>query len=220
MKDLYIIGAGGFGRDALEIALDMQEQVPDIPWRVKGFLTDIPGDFYEKDTLGYDIEGDITHHKVYTDAVYAFAIADIAFKIKTTRDYLDKGAQFVNLIHPTARISRTAKIGMGNIISPGVNVNANAVIGNFVRIGTGTNVGHDAEIGNYSTISGLCGINGYVKIDKGVFAGSHAVFCPHAKVGEFATVGASSVVLKKVQANSKVFGNPAKKFGTNEVMED
>lgn len=212
MKDLIIIGAGGFGREVLEIALDIQEQKSENQWRVKGFITDIPGDFYEKDTLGYEIIDNISDHKISKNAVYAFAIADIPFKIKTTEQFIRNGAEFINLIHPSAVIGRTVKMGVGNIISPRVTMTANINLGNFIRVGGGTSIGHDVKIGDYSSISGTCGINGYVELGQGVFLGSHATICPHAKIGAYASVGAGTIVLRRVKAETKVFGNPAKKM--------
>lgn len=212
MKDLLIIGAGGFGREVLEIALDIQEQNPEVDWQVKGFLTDIEGDFYEKNTLGYKIVGDITNHKVSDNNVYAFAIADIFFKMKITESFLQQGAKFVTLIHPTAVIGRTNKIGEGTIISPRVTITANVSVGRFVRIGGGSSIGHDVLIDDYCVISGTCGINGYARLEKGVFMGSHVAICPHAKVGEFARIGAGAVVLRKVKSNTLVSGNPAKRI--------
>ena len=212
MKNLIIIGAGGLGREVLDMALDIQEQFPETEWRVKGFITDIPGDFNDKDTIGYDIVGDIEHHVVSDDNVYAFAIADIGFKIKTINRFLDDGAQFITLVHPSSIIGRTVKIGTGSIISPRVTITCNVEIGNFVRIGGGTSIGHDAIVSDYSVISGTCGINGYAKIGRGTFLGSHVAVCPHAVIGDFASVGAGSVVLRRVKDNTHVFGVPAKKI--------
>ena len=212
MIKLIIIGAGGFGREVLEIALDIQEQRSDTPWRVQGFITDRIGDFDEKDTLGYEVLGDISNHVVSSDNVYAFAIADVPFKIKTTEKFVERGAEFVTLIHPSAVIGRTVKIGIGTIISPRVTVTSNVEIGKFVRLGGGTSVGHDVKIGDYAVLSGTCGVNGYATIGNGVFMGSHVAVCPHATVGEFAKVGAGSVVLRRVKKNTSVFGVPAKEM--------
>ena len=211
MKDLIIIGAGGLGREALEIALDIQEQNK-TDWRVKGFITDIEGDFALKDTLGYKIIDTISGHKICNDAVYVFAIADVSFKVKITNLFVSQGAKFINLIHPTAILGRTVILGKGNIISSRVTITSNVKIGNFVKIGGGTSIGHDVDIGDYSTISGICGINGYVHVGQGVFIGSNAAICPHARIGDFSYVGAGAVVLRRVEANTKVFGNPAKKI--------
>lgn len=209
MKDLIIVGAGGFGREVLEFALDVQEANSEINWRVKGFITDQTGDFDSKNTLGYNIIDDISHHKVNAGAVYVFAIGDIPFKMKVVKDFLSQGAEFINLIHPTAIIARTAQLGKGIVISPKVSINANVVVGDFVRIGTGSSIGHDVTIGDYSVINAECGVNGYAELKEGVFLGGHSVICPHVKVEEYSRVGAGAVVLKRVKRETTVFGNPA-----------
>lgn len=212
MKDLIIIGAGGLGREAMSLALRIQKNNPDIQWRLKGFITDIVGDFYEKDTLGYDIIGTIKDHKVNDNNVYVFAIADVEFKKKTTKEFTEKGAKFINLISPHAFVAPNVDIGVGNIIQLGAGIAPNTKIGNFVMINAYTTIGHDAEIGDYTTLSSHCDITGYTKLGEGVFLGSHAVICPHAKVGDYARVGAGSIVLKRVKAHTTVFGNPAKRI--------
>jgi acetyltransferase-like isoleucine patch superfamily enzyme len=75
-----------------------------------------------------------------------------------------------------------------------------------------TDIGHDAVIGDFSTISSLCGVLGNVKIGNRVFLGSHAVILPSVSIGDNAYVGAGSVVIRNVKANTKVFGNPARRY--------
>lgn len=212
MKDLIIIGAGGLGREVLEMALDIKRDKKDTPWNIKGFITDIVGDFYEKNLNNYEIIGTIKDHQVSSNNVYVFAIADIEFKKKITKEFLEKGAEFINLIHPKAGISRFADVGIGNIFQGYCGISANTKIGNFNMINTYTIIGHDAVIGDYCTISPHCDITGYARLGDGVFIGSHAVICPHARVGNYARVGAGSVVLKHVKENTLVMGNPAKKI--------
>ncbi len=212
MKDLIIVGAGGLGREVLELALTIKKTYPDTPWDIKGFITDIPGDFNEKDTGKYDIIGNIKDHVVEENNVYVFAIGDIPFKKKATSELIDKGAEFINLIHPKAGISRFADLGTGNIFQCYSTASANVKIGNFNMINAFSTIGHDAVIGDYCTISSHCDITGYTSLGDGVFMGSHAVICPHAKVGDNARIGAGSIVLEKVKDNTTVFGNPAKRI--------
>jgi serine acetyltransferase len=73
-------------------------------------------------------------------------------------------------------------------------------------------VGHDAVIGDGCTISGHCDVTGFASLGEGVFMGTHASVLPRAVVGDSAVIGAGSVVLKKVQPNTTVFGVPAKKI--------
>ncbi len=211
MKDLVIIGAGGLGREALRLALDIIRRKPETPWRVKGFITDIPGDFYEKNTHGYDIIGTIKDHEISDNNVYVFAIADIPFKKRITSEFLDKGAEFINLVSPNAGIADSAELGVGNIIQNGTRISTDVKIGSFNLFNAYTTIGHDAVIGSYTTVCPACAISGYVTVGDGVFLGSHVVLCPHVKVGAYSRVGAGSVVIKKVKENTLVMGNPAKR---------
>lgn len=211
LKDLIIVGAGGLGREALALALKIQNSDENITWRIKGFIDDNPGDFYEKNTHGYDVIGTIKDHVVSENNVYVFAIADIGVKKRITTEFLEKGAEFINLISPFASVSDTADIGLGNIIQYGVTISTDVTIGNFNLINSYTTIGHDAKIRDYATISPGCAISGYCEVGDGVFLGSHVVLCPHSKVGEYARVGAQSVVIKRVKEGTFVMGNPAKR---------
>ena len=64
--------------------------------------------------------------------------------------------------------------------------------------------------GDGCTLSPHCDLTGRVQLGKGVFLGTHAVVLPGGRVGEFATVGAGSVVLQKVRPHTTVIGVPAK----------
>ena len=47
---------------------------------------------------------------------------------------------------------------------------------------------------------------------EGVLIETHAVFLPGAVVGNYAVLGAGSIVPKKVRSNATVFGIPAKQI--------
>ena len=61
-------------------------------------------------------------------------------------------------------------------------------------------------------MSGHCDITGGAKLKEGAFLGSHAVIIPKVTVGEYAVVGAGSVVIRTVGAGVTVFGVPAKRI--------
>ena len=132
---------------------------------------------------------------------------------------LQKGGAFATLIHPTAVVGPNVTIGAGSIIGPLTQLSCEIVVGRFVAFGTLSSAAHDTTIGDYCQISGHCSITGNVVLEDGVFLGSHAVIVPQAHVGAWAYVGAGSVVLKRVQARTKVFGNPAGAIGFVEGPE-
>jgi acetyltransferase-like isoleucine patch superfamily enzyme len=47
-------------------------------------------------------------------------------------------------------------------------------------------------------------------MSKGIFIGSSATIIPKIIIGEYVTVGAGSVVIKNIEKNITVVGNPAK----------
>ena len=53
-------------------------------------------------------------------------------------------------------------------------------------------------------------------IEDGAVIGAHAVLVGGVRIGRNAMVGANSVVLKDVPANTVVLGNPAKRVGMRE----
>ena len=118
MKDLYIIGAGGFGRKVLTIAKDI-EPTQD-KWRIKGFLNskgymDAIDDI---DTGEYTICESLESHMISDENVYVFAIADVNVRERMCTELSKKGAEFINLIHPTAYVTNTSVLGNGIIITP------------------------------------------------------------------------------------------------------
>lgn len=214
MKKLFIIGAGGFGREVLGYAIDVLDHAKSkghtVDWDIAGFLDDNPSALSLYNCAS-NIIGPIHGHIVNQENVYICAIADVRIKKKVCESMFNRGACFVNLVHPTARVGSTSKLGIGVILAPLSQVTEDVVIGNHVILNLYSSCGHDASIGDYCTISAHCDITGFVQLEEGVFLGSHAVIIPGCKIGAFARLGAGSVILKNVETESTVFGNPAKK---------
>ena len=49
-------------------------------------------------------------------------------------------------------------------------------------------------------------------ISQGAFLGTNSVILPHTVVEDNAYVGAGSIVLRRVKAGTRVFGNPAREM--------
>lgn len=208
-KDLYIIGAGGFGREVLLIAREIEPHQAE--WRIKGFLN---SERYMDaldgiDTGGYTICESIEEHEVTDNNVYVIAIVDVNAKEKLCSDFISRGAQFINLIHPTAYVANTAIVGKGLILAMYSTISANTEVGDFVTLNAHVQIGHDVVIGDYCTIGPRSSVLGHGILQHKVTLGGGVIIHPHIKVGENATVGIGSVVISKVKAGTAVFGNPA-----------
>lgn len=208
---LIIVSAGKFGREVLVWA--NQTIAGGTPWEVKGFLDDRP-DILREFGCETPILGTVRDYEPEPLDILICAVGEPGLKRYYCSLLEAKGAKFATLIHPTALVGRDVRIGEGSIIGPFTQLSCDIQIGKHVFLGTFSAAGHDTRIGDWCQISGHCGINGNAVLEDGVFLGSHACILPNARVGAWAYVGAGSVVLRRVKALTKVFGNPATQIGT------
>lgn len=209
MKQLLIIGARGWGREVYDIAKACIEAGANFT--VKGFLDD------KADALdGYSnyppIISPVESYQIQPDDVFICALGDVNYKKEYADIILNKGGEFISVIHPTAVIGTNAKIGKGCVVGAFANLSNDTVIGDFVTMSIRSGMGHDSTIGNYTHIGGNCSISGFVIIEESVTIHPGCVIVPHRKIGKNAVIGTGSVVLSNVKAGVTVFGNPAKKI--------
>lgn len=207
MKHLVIIGVGGFAREVhwhAQGSLGYGEE-----WDIKGFLDgDVKLDEKEYKKLPLPLLGDVDNYEVQPDDVFVCSIADCAARERLTGIMGQKGAEFINLIHRTALIAPTAKMGTGCILTPYCGMSPETAIGDHV-IMNGSGLGHDAAADDYCSFMGGVNVMGYAKIGQRVYLASKVQILPHAIVEDDAYVGVGSVVFKRVRHGQKVFGNPA-----------
>lgn len=205
MKDLIIVGAGGFGCEAMDVAEGMNQKHKE--WNILGFIDD--GKEVGTEVFrGYKVIGSVKDWQPKDSEYFAMGIASPQIKSKLYNLLKTKNAKFATLIAPGVYIPKEMEIGEGSVITLAW-LGSNVKIGKCVDI-RGSMVG-DSTIDDFSTTTGFTNIAG-ATIGKRVFVGSHAVVLNGVKVGDDAYVCAGSVVFTKVKPGIKVMGNPAKKF--------
>lgn len=208
MKDLIIVGAGGFGRELLQWCKDINKQKP--TWNIRGFIDDNPNALngYECD---YSVIGSIKDWCPSDNEEFALAVAEPHLKEKIVRILKTRKAVFATIIHPTARICDFSKIGEGLVLYPYSGINVNTKIGNFVTL-LSSGIGHDCEVGDFCTISSYCDITGGVKLGKRVFIGSRSTVVPKRKIEDDVYIATGSIVVTNLKSGVRVMGNPAVKM--------
>jgi sugar O-acyltransferase (sialic acid O-acetyltransferase NeuD family) len=209
------VGAGGFGREVLAWAQDIQAD-GNVDWTVGGFLDANPHAL-EKFGIDLPVVGDPQTYEPRADDRFICAVGDPATKLRLGRALQQRGATFTNLIHPMTLIGPRCRFGVGTILCPMAALTVDVTLGDFVTINMRANVGHDAVIGDGCTLNVFCDVTGGARLGTGVFMGSHASVTPRSVVEDWARIGAGSVVLRRVKANSSVFGVPAMRLDTPKI---
>ena len=216
MKQLVIIGAGGFGREVLDWA--RQSEAHGRDWLVKGFLDDNP-QALDRFSVGVPLLGSVAAYRPEADEVFVCAMGNVAAKRRCVEAIRGRGGEFVRVVHRTAVVSGAAVLGAGAILCPGSIVTANARLGDFVAVNLNSIVAHDAVVGDWSQLHCHVDITGGVVLGEGVLVGSHASVLPGVRVGDGAIVGAGAVVMRDVPAGATVYGSPARLLAAKDRAE-
>lgn len=117
---------------------------------------------------------------------------------------------FGTIIHPTAIIDQSVKVGIGTCIMHRAVIQADSTIGNHVIINTSVSVDHDCYIGNFVHLAPGVILAGNVKIGENSLIGIGSIVAPGLTIGKNCFVAAGSVITKNIPDGSTVRGNPAK----------
>jgi sugar O-acyltransferase (sialic acid O-acetyltransferase NeuD family) len=204
--NLVIIGASGLAREVYDLAHICYGHLPNF--KVKGFLSDGPSNIHQ---MGYPkVLSNVIDYEIEAGDVFFCAIGKVFDRKKTTDIIKSKGGEFINLIHPTAIISPSAKIGKGVAVKAYSSIASDVTIGDFVYLQSAVIIGHDVIIESYCHVNSFAFFAGYVHVETLCTINAGAKLIQNVHVGSGATVGVGSVVLKKVKPNTTVFGIPAK----------
>ena len=217
MKNLWIVGAGGFGRELFFWLKHSPEN--GVNWNIAGFVDDplvekgIKGNPIEKYLKTYNLKLKAFEDEKWTDKdIFVIGIGQPLLKEKVINKMIKQGVQFLTFMHPSAIIGEFVEIGYGSVICPNCIITCDVNIGKFVTINIGSTVGHDCKIGDFTVISGNCDITGNCKLGQKVFLGTHANLNPGTIIEDGATVGAGSFGIGKVKKEKVVLGVPARKW--------
>lgn len=210
MQNLYIIGAGGFGRE-IALILNVIERIQGKCWNVIGFLDDTENPLADKKS-GLKVVGTIRDFFPKADDVLVMGISAPEAKYRLVGMLKARGANFASIIHPYAYLGEYNEIGEGVVIYGGFSMSVNCRIGSFTSI-LSCCVGHDSWIGDYATISAQCNIMGNTTIGERVFMGGNVAVAPKVNIGAGANICVGSVLIRDVPQGAKMLGNPAREIG-------
>ena len=207
MRDIVIIGAGGFGKEVAWLIEQINRD--ELKWNLLGFVDEQKK--VGESINGNTILGDLNWLKNKTLAVVC-SISNPRTRQRIVKDLEQTNNEFVSLIHPKIELSSTVIIGKGCLICEGAKFTVNVRIGNHTIIYHNSVICHDSSIEDFVTILPSVNISGNVIIKNGTTLGTGSKVIQNLKIGSNVMVGAGAVVTKDVDNDLTVVGVPAKKL--------
>jgi len=206
VNDIYIIGAGGFGREVAWLI----ERINSVKqtWNIKGFIDD------NNELIGtacgaYKVLGTSDYLKGLDKPYVVCAIGSSKIRrliIEKVNDFV----KFATVIDPSVLIGGSCSVGEGTIICAGTIVTVDATIGNHVIINLDCTVGHDAVLHDFVTLYPSVNVSGFCNLEECVELGTGTQIIQGLCVGKESIVGAGAVVVKNLPEKCTAVGSPAK----------
>lgn len=209
LKDLYIIGAGGFGREVAWLADRINKVEP--TWNMKGFIDD------DKTLLGIlqgncPVVGNCDFLLNIKKEVWVVcAIGSAAARKKIVRK-LENNPQirFATLVDPAVLQSERVSIGEGSILCAGTILTVDISVGKHVIINLDCTIGHDVRIQDFVTVYPGVNVSGQVIVEESVELGTGTQIIQGKRICAGSIIGAGAVVVKDIVEKGTYVGVPAR----------
>ena len=196
--EIYVFGAGGHAKVVADLAR-LQG------WRVTAFVDSVDAARHGEPFAG-------AHVSSSTPPVGAAVVAfgDNAARLALAKRLAADGWWLPVLVHPSAVVSPSAKLGAGTVVMAQAVVQAEAMVGEACIVNTGAIVEHDCVLGDGVHLAPRACLCGTVVIGEQTFVGAGSVVREKMTIGARVQLGAGSVVVASLPDDVRAMGVPAR----------
>ena len=215
LRDLVIIGAGGFGRGVVDVVKCVNAGLPEAQrWRLRGIYDDSLTEENGRRLTDLDVAhlGPVPTERTSAALHYVVGINHPGVRERLA-DRLDAfGWTAATLIHPDATVETARPIGGGTVVRAGVRVATNTRIGRHVHLNFNVVLGHDVVLEDFVAVNPLASVAGEVRVGARTVVGTGAVVLQGRTLGEDTTVGAAACVTSSSSGGQTLVGIPARRI--------
>ncbi|GIJ79394.1 sugar O-acyltransferase, sialic acid O-acetyltransferase NeuD family [Micromonospora phaseoli] len=212
MRELVIVGAGGFARETAAAVRAINDVRP--TWRLRGFLDDDPA-LRGTERAGLPILGAIDRLADLPDAAVVVCVGnprDYAARQRIVHRLGLPAERYPTIVHPAAHVGAGSSLGPGTVLLAGVVLTADVTVGAHVAVMPQVVLTHDDRVADHVTLASGVRLGGGVALRTGAYLGAAALIRESVTVGEWSLVGMGSVVLRDVPSGEVWLGSPARRL--------
>lgn len=203
MRELVIVGAGGFARETAAAATA-------AGWRVLGFADDDPA-LHGTVRSGLPVLGPVAD--VGPDAAVVVCVGNP--RNYTARQQIVErlglpAERYATVVHPAAVVGAGSVVGPGSVLLAGTVLTADVTVGAHVAVMPQAVLTHDDRVGDYATVASGVRLGGGAVLEEGAYVGAGALVREGVTVGARSLIGMGSVVLRDVPPDEVWVGGPAR----------
>lgn len=210
MKDLIIIGCGGYAQEVAWVMDARNALAPE--WRLFGFLDLARPDLPER-YVGYPVLREPEDLAALpADLHFACGIGEPDLRRRTVAAAEARGWHPATLIHPSAILAPGAQVGEGTILGAFAVLAPNCTVGRHSALNLHVSVGHDSRVGDFCVLSPGARIGGWARVEEGCLLGTNASVAPRRTLGANSRLGMNSALMADARPGSSLLGIPARAF--------
>lgn len=205
-KKVYIFGYSGH-------AYVLVESMLELGYIILGYFDrqEAISNPYSLKYFGHELN--VNLNSIINDNFVFPTVGDVNLREKMIKMFNSENLNQFVLIDNSAKVSKSAIIGVSTYVGKNSSVNALSKIGSGVIINTNSVVEHECEISDFVHIGPSATLAGNIKVGNKSFIGANSVIKERMSVGLNCILGAGSVLLHNLPNNQTWVGNPARKKG-------
>lgn len=210
---LVVVGAGGFGREVIDIIDEINHASARELWDLVGIVDDSPSqlNLERLRKRGVTYLGTVDRFLASGAADrYLVGIGCPVVRRRVADKFDAAGWVAATVVHPTASIGFDVRVGIGTVVCAGVRMTTNISLGRHVHLNPNVTIGHDTTLGDFVSMNPASSVSGDCVIEDDVLIGVGGVILNQLTVGQGSTVGGAACVVNAVPPGAIVKGVPAK----------